>query len=108
MDRLLRPTHGLLKLVAAHFPFEAAVGANGAVWVRANEAKNVVAVGKVLQAADQLPTQHASGTPTASEDDDGMDEDAAKEEEVDADYVLKHRAARLDAKAVRKLVQDFL
>lgn len=94
---MLRPTHGLLKLVAAHFPFEAAVGQNGAVWVRANEVKHVIAVGKVLEAADQAKVSHDSSS--AGEGD---------EEGLDAEYVLKNRASALDAKKVRGIVQEFL
>ena len=97
-DSLLRPTHGLLKLVAAHFPFEAAVGQNGAVWVRANEVKHVIAVGKVLEAADQAKVSHESGE----------GEEEMQEEGLDAEYVLKNRASKLDAKKVRGIVQEFL
>ncbi|TKY86535.1 hypothetical protein EX895_004684 [Sporisorium graminicola] len=98
---LLRPTHGLLKQVATHFPFEAAVGANGTVWVRANEPRHVIAVGKVLEAADLPSTHHESA---AAADQEQLDEDA----QTDAEYVVKHRAASLDVKKIRSLVADFL
>lgn len=84
-----------MKQVAAHFPFEAAVGANGAVWVRANEPKHVIAVGKVLEAVDLQSTAHESSSQEELQD-------------VDAEYVVKHRAAALDAKRIRALVGEFL
>ncbi|SJX62351.1 related to RRP40-protein involved in ribosomal RNA processing, component of the exosome complex [Sporisorium reilianum f. sp. reilianum] len=97
---LLRPTHALLKQVAAHFPFEAAVGANGAVWVRANEPRHVIAVGKVLDAADLLSTHHDSASQAAHAD--------SAEQHTHAEHVVKHRAASLDAKGIRELVAEFL
>lgn len=99
---LLRPTHALLKQIATHLPFEAAVGANGAVWVRAASPKHVIAVCKVLEAADVKATSHNSEQ-TAGE---GQEDD--NDGQVDAEYVVKHRAGGLDAKAVRLLVQEYL
>ncbi|KAJ9476302.1 Exosome complex component RRP40 [Pseudozyma hubeiensis] len=96
---LLRPSHTLLKQVATHFPFEAAVGANGTIWIRANTAKHVIAVTKVVEAADLHATTHGSG-----EEDEGLEDESV----VDAEYVVKHRAAGLDAKAIRALVQEYL
>lgn len=49
---LLVPGHSLLPRLASHFPFEVAIGVNGFVWVRAESAKYVIAVGKVLEQAD--------------------------------------------------------
>ncbi|PWN50805.1 hypothetical protein IE53DRAFT_386881 [Violaceomyces palustris] len=51
---LLRPNHKLLPTLANHFPFEAAIGANGQVWIRASEPRQVITVGKVLEEADSL------------------------------------------------------
>ena len=51
---LLKPAHPLLSRLASHFPFEVAIGVNGYVWVRAGQAKHVIAVGKVLEQADQI------------------------------------------------------
>ncbi|KAN0064457.1 exosome non-catalytic core subunit rrp40 [Thecaphora frezii] len=50
--RLWRGEEQLLALVARCFPFEAAVGVNGFVWVRAAEVRMVVALGSVLREAD--------------------------------------------------------
>lgn len=90
-----------MKHIASHFPFEAAIGQNGAIWARATEPKHIIAIGKVLEAADQVATAHHSG---AEQDMDTEDQ----RETQDADWILKHRARRLDAKAVRKILQDYL
>jgi len=66
---LLRPQHQLLKHVAAHFSFEAAVGVNGLVWVRTASPDHAVAMGRVLAAADDALRDTAPHTPdTASPD----------------------------------------
>ncbi|SNX84592.1 related to RRP40 - protein involved in ribosomal RNA processing, component of the exosome complex [Melanopsichium pennsylvanicum] len=103
---LLRPKHGLLKEVATYFPFEAAIGANGAVWVRANHVKHVIAVGKVLQAADSDITSHSSFLNPSKNGGEQMVMDDG--EHVDADQVLKCRASNLDAKKIKSLVQEYL
>nr|CDI53060.1 related to RRP40-protein involved in ribosomal RNA processing, component of the exosome complex [Melanopsichium pennsylvanicum 4] len=105
-DGLLRPKHGLLKEVATYFPFEAAIGANGAVWVRANHVKHVIAVGKVLQAADSDITSHSSFLNPSKNGGEQMVMDDG--EHVDADQVLKCRASNLDAKKIKSLVQEYL
>jgi exosome complex RNA-binding protein Rrp4 len=64
-DSLLKPTHSLLARLAAHFPFEVAVGVNGFVWVRASKAKHVIAVGKVLEQADKVKGTEDSQQTTA-------------------------------------------
>lgn len=56
---LLRPQHALLRHVAAHFSFEAVVGANGLVWVRTATPAQAVALGHVLRAADDHGRAHA-------------------------------------------------
>lgn len=49
---LYNPKHTLLAHVASHFPFEAAIGLNGLVWVRTATPAQAVALGAVLRAAD--------------------------------------------------------
>lgn len=98
-----RGGEGLLKLVAAVFPFEAAVGANGVVWVRANETRHVLALGKVLDAAEVGVTQHGS---EVEEEEEEMGE--AGEGEVDAGRVIRNRASGMDAKRVRAIVSEHL
>lgn len=71
------------------------------MWVRATETKHIIAIGKVLEAADQVVSAHHSG---AEPDTDMRDETGTH----DADWILKHRASRLDAKAVRKIMHDHL
>lgn len=61
---LLRPQHTLLQTVSAHFAFEAAVGVNGLVWVRAASAEHVVALGRVLAAADRACLDHTMDSDT--------------------------------------------
>ena len=95
---LLRPAHPLLGLVAQHFPFEAAIGQNGAVWVRANEPSHLIAVGRVLQAADMHPSAHSSLSQQPS----------AAQDQLDAQHILDHRAHSWDAKRVRALIHDLL
>ncbi|PWY99871.1 hypothetical protein BCV70DRAFT_200785 [Testicularia cyperi] len=115
---LLRPNQNLLKHVAGQFPFEAAIGQNGAVWIRASSAKHVVAVGKVLQAADQIAVSHST-TESHAGAGAGADADAEAESDIDidmetvrndkdADWILRHRASWLDAKTVRAIVQEIL
>ncbi|EST07053.1 Exosome complex RNA-binding protein 1/RRP40/RRP4 [Kalmanozyma brasiliensis GHG001] len=93
---LLRPGNGVLKSVAAHCAFEAAVGANGAVWVRAGETRHVLAVGKVLSEAD--------AGKTVCDADEVVDDG----EEVDAEYVVKNRGRELDPKRIKAIVGEFL
>lgn len=100
---LLRPDHPLLGLVAAHFPFEAAIGQNGAVWVRANEPSHLIAVGRLLHAADLHPSAHSSlpQHPDAAQDDQAP-------HPLHAQHILDHRAQSWDAKRVRALIHDLL
>lgn len=51
---LLRPSHPLLPLLAQHFPFESAVGANGFVWMRVDRKEHLVAAKAILEEADRL------------------------------------------------------
>lgn len=62
---LLRPQHQLLKHVATHFSFEAAIGVNGLVWVRTAAPEHAVAMGQVLAAADDA--LRAPATPASTE-----------------------------------------
>jgi len=61
---LLDPQHFLLPLLGARFPFEAAVGMNGRVWVSAKEVKQIIAMSRCIEAADP--------------DEGGMDEAGVK------------------------------
>jgi exosome complex component RRP40 len=60
----LDPQHFLLPLLGARFPFEAAVGMNGRVWVSAKEVKQIIAMSRCIEAADP--------------DEGGMDEAGVK------------------------------
>ncbi|WFD00891.1 exosome non-catalytic core subunit rrp40 [Malassezia yamatoensis] len=51
---LYNPKHTLLSRIASHFPFEAAIGLNGLVWVRTSTAEQAVALGQILQAAEGM------------------------------------------------------
>ena len=96
---LLRPSHPLLPAIAAHFPFEAAVGHNGLVWVRAAHPKHVIAVNKVLQHADQH--QHISHHSSSSSDN--------MQEHIDlhANHIAASRGA-LDPQTIKTLVADLI
>lgn len=49
---LLDPNHYLLPFLGARFPFEAAVGMNGRVWVNAKEIKQTIVLIRCIEAAD--------------------------------------------------------
>lgn len=49
---LLRPSHSLLPVLAKHFLFESAIGANGVLWIHTSDPKHFVAAKLVLEAAD--------------------------------------------------------
>ena len=49
---LLDPKHYLLPLVGSRFPFEAAVGMNGRIWVTAKEIKQTIALARCIEASD--------------------------------------------------------
>lgn len=59
---LLRPSHPLLPLLAAHFPFESAIGANGIVWIRTTSPLQFIAAKLVLEAADDAAQSSADDT----------------------------------------------
>lgn len=96
---------GLFKLVAGMFPFEAAVGSNGVVWVRGSEVRHVLALGKVLEVADGGVTSHASGE---GREEMQMEDGKEGEEVVDAQTIIRNRASGLDAKKIRAIVGEFL
>lgn len=52
LQRLLLPTYPLLATVAARFPFETAIGMNGQVWVKAQEVKQTIALGRAIGEVD--------------------------------------------------------
>jgi len=49
---LLDPNHYLLPLLGARFPFEAAVGMNGRVWVNATQIKQTIALIRCIELTD--------------------------------------------------------
>lgn len=55
--------HSLLATISSFFPFEAAIGANGVIWLRADTSAQLIALRKVLAAADaRMPTTQGDGT----------------------------------------------
>ncbi|KAL4402930.1 exosome non-catalytic core subunit Rrp40 [Malassezia pachydermatis] len=66
---LLRPQHPLLGQVAKHFSFEAAIGANGLVWVRTASPEHAIAIGRILEAATKASEAHAFSSPKEEEED---------------------------------------
>lgn len=86
---LNRPKHTLLQRIAAHFPFEAAVGVNGLVWTRAATAPQSVVLGQLLEAADRAVKR---GTPPdAAEADDADAQTRSLNERIDARGELSKR-----------------
>jgi exosome complex component RRP40 len=49
---LLDPKHFLLPLLGTRFALEAAVGANGRVWITAKSAKHIIAIARCIEAVD--------------------------------------------------------
>lgn len=89
---LNRPKHSLLSQVAAHFPFEAAIGLNGLVWVRTATPQHAIALGAILRAADAVRGAEA------------MDEEGAP---VDEASTLAQRAStrgELSAEEIAALI----
>ena len=82
---LLSPSHPLLKTLSSHFTFEVAIGHNGIVWVRSATPRQLIAVGKVLKAADEAPPPDAA----------------------DARELVKLRGRLSDA-AIKAIVQQFV
>jgi exosome complex component RRP40 len=52
LGRLLDPNHFLLPFLGARFPFEAAVGVNGRVWIKAKESKQIIAIARCIEGFD--------------------------------------------------------
>lgn len=52
MIRLLDPSHFLLPILGARFPFETATGLNGRVWINAKEARHIITVSRCIDAVD--------------------------------------------------------
>ncbi|KAI0345992.1 exosome complex exonuclease RRP40 [Trametopsis cervina] len=50
--QLLDPNHFLLPLLGSKFPFDAATGVNGRVWISTKEPKHTIAVVRCIEAAD--------------------------------------------------------
>ncbi|KAL9939724.1 hypothetical protein V8E36_001541 [Tilletia maclaganii] len=62
---LLHPSHPLLPRLAAHFPFEFAIGHNGLLWARASQPSQLIALGQILERAEHVGYTWAS-TPDPS------------------------------------------
>ncbi|EPQ29251.1 uncharacterized protein PFL1_03006 [Pseudozyma flocculosa PF-1] len=106
---LVRPKHDLLRTVAKSITFEAAIGVNGFVWIRAANVAQVVAVGKILKLADQHAVDFDSSR-LARPADDRMHTDDDDDDEVegwDADEIVRHRAS-LDAKTIKAILNESL
>lgn len=50
--RLLSPKFPLLQMLAAHIPFETAIGLNGRVWFKAASVDGTIALQRVIEAVD--------------------------------------------------------
>jgi exosome complex component RRP40 len=50
--RLLDPKHFLLPYIGARFPFEAAIGMNGRVWINTKSVKQTIAISRCIEAVD--------------------------------------------------------
>lgn len=50
--RLLNPKFPLLPLLAAHIPFETAIGLNGRVWFKASSVEGTIALQRIIEAVD--------------------------------------------------------
>ncbi|KAJ3972957.1 hypothetical protein EV361DRAFT_867277 [Lentinula raphanica] len=50
--QLLDPKHFLLPLLGSLFPLEIAVGLNGRIWINSQDAKRIIAIAQVIEAAD--------------------------------------------------------
>lgn len=50
--RLLSPKDPLLQVLAAHIPFETAIGLNGRVWFKAASVQGTIALQRVIEAVD--------------------------------------------------------
>ncbi|BEI80524.1 hypothetical protein CcaverHIS002_0110530 [Cutaneotrichosporon cavernicola] len=50
--KLLSPKYPLLQLLAAHIPFETAIGLNGRVWFKAASVDGTIALQRIIEAVD--------------------------------------------------------
>ncbi|KDN51376.1 hypothetical protein K437DRAFT_233119 [Tilletiaria anomala UBC 951] len=107
---LLVPSHPLLPSLSTQFPFEAAVGHNGIVWVRAATPRHVVAVGKVLEAAGELSIPSIltgrSSTKSATADMD-VDMQSLDGAGLSAQELVKLRG-RLPEQDIVRIVQRYV
>ena len=53
--------HTLLPVASTFFPFEAAIGLNGIVWIRADKPQHLIALQRLLTAADGVVAQPSAG-----------------------------------------------
>lgn len=51
-SRLLSPKHPLLPALAAHIPFETAIGLNGRIWFKTEQVAQTIALRRVIEAVD--------------------------------------------------------
>ncbi|KAK0520225.1 exosome non-catalytic core subunit rrp40 [Tilletia horrida] len=63
---LLHPSHPLLPRLAAHFPFESAIGHNGLLWARAAQPSHLIALGRVLERAEHVGFVWASSSSSSA------------------------------------------
>jgi exosome complex component RRP40 len=109
---MLMPSHPLLPALSTNFPFEAAVGHNGIVWVRAAGPRQLIAFGKVLEAADKLDVYSiASRGRVRTKQTDQEDGDAEmadqKDDGLTAQDVVKLRG-RLPEAEIKRIVQQYV
>jgi exosome complex component RRP40 len=50
--RLLSPKHPVLPVLAAHIPFETAIGLNGRIWLKATSVNQTIALKRVIEGVD--------------------------------------------------------
>ncbi|CEH18431.1 Exosomal 3'-5' exoribonuclease complex subunit Rrp40 [Ceraceosorus bombacis] len=98
---LFTPQHTLLPNLASHFPFEAATGHNGKIWVQAGCVEHLIAFGKVLQKAD-VRRNRWSENHSHSRSNDAI----AKKEQLSEDVAALR--GELDKAVIREIVADLV
>ncbi|KAE8214200.1 hypothetical protein CF327_g2374 [Tilletia walkeri] len=106
---LLHPSHPLLPRLAAHFPFESAIGHNGFLWARTSQPSHLIALGRILERAEQRTD--TPGRTTVKEEMDVDDEEQEEDEEAilssRAQDVARSRGA-LSKEEIKQIVGPFL
>ncbi|CAD6892875.1 unnamed protein product [Tilletia controversa] len=110
---LLHPSHPLLPRLAAHFPFESAIGHNGLFWARTSQPSHLIALGRILERAEGIGKATTGRKGSAKEGMDVDDED--DEEEGDEEALLSSRAqdvartrGALSKEEIKQIVGPFL